>query len=89
MQGFHVATSIKANALSSENNPADSFATAIANYGMINSIWSFSRTDSVETIGLWNMTDTHVAFTGMRMGKGNFGIAIYNTNRAFATAASL
>lgn len=47
--------------------------------------------DSGENVGLWNVTDTHAAFTGMRRGKGNFGLAIYDTAgaRAVAFAADL
>jgi hypothetical protein len=45
--------------------------------------------DSGESVGLWNVTDTHCAFTGMRKGRGIFGIAKYETTRAADKAADL
>jgi len=54
-----------------------------ADYGMINYIWTFSMADSSETEGMWNTTDTHVAFTGMRLGKGVFSMTTFSdTTRA-------
>lgn len=58
-----------------------------ANYGMINRIWAFSMANSTETVGLWATTDTHVAFTGMRLGKGVFSMTKLSTTRTAATAA--
>jgi len=37
---------------------------------------------------MWNTTDTHVAFTGMRLGKGVFSMTTFSdTTRAAASAA--
>lgn len=58
-----------------------------ANYGQIKRVWAFSKANSTQGVGMWNTTDTHIAFTGMRLGKGVFSMAIFETNRAFATAA--
>lgn len=77
------------NTKTSELDTPTSFVSSIVDYGQINAIWSFSRADSGESVGLWNVTDTHCAFTGMRRGKGNFGMAIYETTRAFAVASDL
>jgi len=35
------------------------------------------------------MTDTHVAYTGMRLGKGIFSLILLETTRPEATAADL
>lgn len=54
---------------------------------MINHLWSFSMANSGESVGLWNVTDDHVAWTGMRLGRGIFGMGIYTETGASRTAA--
>lgn len=81
MVGHHVATNILRNA------DTTTFDLVQADYGMIQNLWAFSMANSGESVGLWNVTDTHVAFTGMRLGKGVFSMAILSTTRGFATAA--
>ena len=84
MQGHYYITSSKM----SRTTDTTTFDLTQANYGMINHLWSFSMADSTETVGLWNTTDTHVAFTGMRLGKGVFSMAIFSdTTRAASSAA--
>jgi len=63
------------------------FDLVVADYGMIQHIWAFSSANSGESVGMWNTTDTHVAFTGMRLGKGVFSMAIFETTRVVAVAA--
>lgn len=54
-------------------------------------MWAFSYAD--QPTFLYGGTDTHAAFTGMRLGKGVFGIAIMSettlANRAATVAADL
>jgi hypothetical protein len=51
---------------------------------MINHLWPFNLAGSSDAVGLFNATDTHVAWTGMRLGKGIFGLAIFSETGADA-----
>lgn len=61
----------------------------VAEHGMIQHVWPFCKDNSGDSVGLWNTTDTHVAWTGMRLGKGVFSLALFNTTTAAARTALL
>jgi len=55
---------------------------------MVQHVWPFSSVTA--TTSLWNVTDTHVAYTGMRLGKGIFSLMLLNTaSRVENVAANL
>ena len=54
---------------------------------MIQHVWPFSYVDAAS--GLWNVTDTHVAYTGMRLGKGIFSLILMSTTRTEDVSADL
>jgi len=41
---------------------------------MINKMWPFSNANAATNARLWDVVDTHVAWTGMRLGKGIFSL---------------